>query len=138
MPIGPLFVFSVTTTDSVKSAVPSNVTPGNSKLKNPEDRARYARVFNRTLTEAAGYVLPIQRWQSKARPERWRSELWRPRRGHLFLIPGDSPVGFRLPLGSLPYIPPNAYPYTYPTDPTVERGDLPDYLSEIEKQKSQE
>ena len=115
--------------------LPPNVTPDDPKLKDPEARARIARVFARGLTEAAGFVLPIQRWQSKARPERWRSELWRPRRGHLFLIPGDSPVGFRLPLGSLPYIPPNAYPYTYPTDPTVERDDLPDYLSEIEKQR---
>ncbi|MEM8730141.1 MAG: transglutaminase family protein [Pseudomonadota bacterium] len=115
--------------------LPPNVTPDDPKLKDPEARARIARVFARGLTEPAGFVLPIQRWQSKAKAERWRSELWRPRRGHLFLIPGDSPVGFRLPLGALPYIPPNDYPYTYPTDPTVERDDLPDYLSEVEKQK---
>ncbi|MAC77650.1 MAG: IMP dehydrogenase [Rhodobacteraceae bacterium] len=119
-----------------EAELPANVTPEDPKLKDPEARARIAKVFARGLTEPAGFVLPIQRWQAKAKAQRWRSELWRPRRGHLFLTPGDSPVGFRLPLGSLPYIPPNAYPYTYPTDPTVERGDLPDYLSEIEKQKA--
>ncbi|HEY0275438.1 MAG TPA: transglutaminase family protein, partial [Paenirhodobacter sp.] len=114
--------------------LPSNVTPENSKLKNPEDRARYARIFNRGLTEASGYVLPIQRWwQSADKPSAWRSELWKTRRGHLFLIPGDSPVGFRLPLGSLSYIPPAQYPYNYPADPTVPVAPLPDYQAMMDR-----
>ncbi|MEC9104470.1 MAG: transglutaminase family protein, partial [Pseudomonadota bacterium] len=113
--------------------LPPNVTPDNSKLKNPEDRARYARVFNRGLTEAAGYVLPIQRWQAKA--SNWRSELWKPRRGNLYLIPGDSPVGFRLPLGALPHIAPAHYPYSYPADPTVDRGALPDFHAQIAERR---
>jgi uncharacterized protein (DUF2126 family)/transglutaminase-like putative cysteine protease len=109
--------------------LPSNVTPEDSKLKDPEARARIARVFSRGLDTAAGFVLPLQRmWQSKHTPSmRWRSEHWKTRRGHLFLIPGDSPVGFRLPLGSLPYIPPSAYPYVYPTDPSVPVQALPDF-----------
>ena len=109
--------------------LPANVTPENSKLRNPEDRARYARVFNRTLTEAAGYVLPIQRWQGKA--SKWQSELWKPRRGKLFLVPGDSPVGFRLPLGALPHIPPAYYPYSYPADTSEAKAPLPDFHAEI-------
>lgn len=109
--------------------LPPNVTPENSKLKNPEDRARYARVFNRTLTEAAGYVLPIQRWQGKA--SKWQSERWKPRRGKLFLVPGDSPVGFRLPLGALPYIAPAYYPYSYPADTTQDHAPLPDFHAEV-------
>ncbi len=36
-------------------------------------------------------------------------------------MPGDSPVGFRLPLNSLPYIAPSMYPYINPVDPTVEK-----------------
>ncbi|GAA6149887.1 transglutaminase family protein [Pseudooceanicola nitratireducens] len=116
-----------------ESNLPPNVTPQNSKLKNPEDRARYARVFNRGLTEAAGYVLPIQRWQAKA--SNWRSELWKPRRGNLYLIPGDSPVGFRLPLGALPHIAPAHYPYSYPADPTVDRGALPDFHAQIAERR---
>ncbi|MEO0388585.1 MAG: transglutaminase family protein, partial [Pseudomonadota bacterium] len=105
--------------------LPDNVTPANSKLEDAEARARIARVFERGLTTPAGYVLPIQRWQSRAQAG-WRSEAWRVRRGHVFLIPGDSPVGFRLPLGALPHIPPAAYPYTFTADPTVPAGRLPD------------
>ncbi|MBF9033696.1 IMP dehydrogenase [Rhodobacterales bacterium HKCCE2091] len=116
--------------------LPPNVTPDNPKLKDPEERARIKRVFERGLTTPAGYVLPIQRWwQAKDIRPRWRSEKWRPRRGHLFLIPGDSPVGFRLPLGALPWIPQSWYPYTYPEDPTVERGDLPDIHEEVAERR---
>lgn len=43
-----------------ESALPLNVTPEDSKLKNPEDRARFARVFARGLDQPASYVLPIQ------------------------------------------------------------------------------
>ncbi|MEL7012866.1 MAG: transglutaminase family protein, partial [Pseudomonadota bacterium] len=110
--------------------LPENVTPENSKLKDPEERARIAKVFARGLTEPAGHVLPIQRWQSKASGQKWRSEKWKLRRGKLFLVPGDSAAGYRLPLGTLPHVPPSQFPYTYVTDPTVARGPLPDYHAE--------
>ncbi len=113
-----------------EGSLPENVTPENSKLKDPEERNRIARVFARGLTEPSGHILPIQRWQAKASGPRWRSERWKTRRGHLFLVPGDSPVGYRLPLGTLPHIPASQYPYTYITDPSVPRGPLPDFGAE--------
>ncbi len=117
--------------------LPPNVSPQNSKLKDPEERSRFARVFDRGLTEPSGYILPIQRWQSKASSmPRWRSELWKPRRGHLFLVPGDSPVGFRLPLAGLPYVSPAQYPYTYPTDPAAPRAPLPDFHAGIDSRRA--
>jgi uncharacterized protein (DUF2126 family)/transglutaminase-like putative cysteine protease len=106
-----------------EAALPSNVDPSDSKLSDPEERARMARVFDTGLNTPKGFVLPIQRWNAEA--NRWRSERWHLRRGNLFLMPGDSPLGLRLPISSLPYIPPEDFPYLVEEDPMAPREALP-------------
>ncbi len=115
-----------------EARLPDNVTPTDSRLKDPEERSRIASVFSHGLTTPKGFVLPVQRWQGKA-ASGWTSEKWRTRRGHLFLMPGDSAVGYRLPLGALPHVPETRYPHITPADPTQPRGPLPEVESPSEQ-----
>jgi uncharacterized protein (DUF2126 family) len=104
--------------------IPANIDPSNPQIDDLNERARIMRAFERHLGEPAGYVLPVQRWAGQAAPG-WVSEIWQTRRGRLFLAPGDSPIGLRLPLSSLPYLAPIDYPHLVPADPFAPREPLP-------------
>jgi len=106
--------------------LPENVDAGDSKLDDPLERDRLARVFERGLSKPTGYVLPVQRWNARDGGRQWFTEPWSTRTSKLVLIPGDSPVGYRLPLASLSHLPTVDYPYITPADPFAERGDLPE------------
>ena len=103
--------------------LPVNVDPFNSNLKNPEDRARLAQVFEQGLDKAVGYVLPLQRGWNGAKPC-WASGPRFLRAERCYLIPGDSPIGLRLPLDSLPWTSEGDYPYLYEQDPMEARSPL--------------
>ena len=81
-----------------EGTLPLNVEPTDARLASPAERARLRRLFEGALQRAAGNVLPL----AKAVDGGWRSGPWPLRRGHLFLTPGDSPLGLRLPVQSLP------------------------------------
>jgi uncharacterized protein (DUF2126 family)/transglutaminase-like putative cysteine protease len=108
-----------------EGALPVNVDPADPEIDDAEERARMMRVFERGLSKPTGFVLPIQRWNARAE-SRWVSEKWKLRRGKLFLAPGDSPIGLRLPVASLPKLPEGEYPYIYPQDPFAPREALPE------------
>ena len=83
-----------------ESELPINVDPVSLDLKDPLERQRLAKLLKRGLNTVAGYALPLQYDSTKAR---WRSSRWTFRQGRMYLVPGDSPMGLRLPLHSLPW-----------------------------------
>lgn len=99
--------------------LPVNVDPTDPKLADPEERARMVRTFRRGLGAVVGFVLPLQYGS-------WKSGPWPFRGEHMFLLPGDSPAGLRLPLESLPWVDPEDFPFDHPLDPMADRGPLPD------------
>jgi len=100
--------------------LPKNVDPVDNKIKDPEERKRLASVFESNLDVPKGWVLPLQKmWQAK---QVWVSTPWEIRQPHLYLTPGDSPIGLRLPLDTLPWMRSNDYPYIVQKDPFDERS----------------
>jgi uncharacterized protein (DUF2126 family) len=105
--------------------LPDNFDPHDPKIDDPYERARILKLLDSNLGAPKGFVLPLQRWSARAKSG-WLSEIWRTRRGRLFLVPGDSPLGFRLPLQTLPHLAAVDYPHPVPADPFAERRPLSD------------
>ena len=111
--------------DPVKYALrerelPVNVDLLDSKLDDPQEREQLLRVFNRGLNNPVGFVLPLEK-QSRG----WQSGLWMLRGKQLYLVPGDSPLGLRLPLESLPWAKQEDLDPTIPPDPSWRPPPLP-------------
>ena len=103
--------------------LPVNVDPLSSRLDDEEERLRLARVFEQGLNKVVGYALPLR--PGRPGEPRWVSGHWFLRRENLFLVPGDSPMGFRLPLDSLPWTAKEDRDPIYELDPMASRGPLP-------------
>lgn len=82
--------------------LPVNVDPLKSNLKDPLERKRLSQVFSRDIGEVVGYALPLA-CESDSDGVLWYSRPWKFRGGHMYLIQGDSPMGLRLPLDTLPW-----------------------------------
>ncbi|MCI0536348.1 MAG: transglutaminase family protein [Verrucomicrobiales bacterium] len=104
--------------------LPMNVDPHKASLKDDEERVRLAKVLEQGLDTVVGHVLPIERSRNDYSLG-WVSGPWFLRAERLFLFPGDSPMGLRLPLDSLPWVSQTDYPYLHELDPAVERLPLP-------------
>jgi uncharacterized protein (DUF2126 family) len=97
-----------------EAGLPLDADPLQVDLDDSEERRRLARVLGQGLSQAAGYVLPLAHLGGA-----WVTDTWRFRRRHLFLLPGDAPLGLRLPLASLPpgYVPEPEEESVEPPDP---------------------
>ena len=105
--------------------LPVNVDPFDARLDDELERDRLRRVFTQQLDSVVGYALPLARAANGARG--WRTGPWFLRSERMYLMPGDSPMGFRLPLDSLPWVTPADYPYVYEGDPTRTLPTLPQF-----------
>lgn len=111
--------------------LPINVDPFDSKLDDAMERERLRRVYMQGLDSVVGYVLPL-----KAREEvpgaktnssgpAWTTGPWFLRDERMYLMPGDSPMGYRLPLDSVPWVSETDFPYMIEADPFSPRSALP-------------
>ena len=105
--------------------LPVNVDPFDSRLKDEQERIRLAKIFEQGLEKLVGFALPIQRWYYGGKPG-WRSGPWFFRSERMYLIPGDSPMGYRLPLDSLPWVAPRDANPIVERDPMEKLPPLPD------------
>jgi len=85
-----------------EAMLPANLALDHPELRTEPERRRLVELLQRGLPEPTGWVLPLH-WSHRI--GRWHSSAWVFRRGGMFLLPGDSPLGLRMPLNSLPWVP---------------------------------
>lgn len=104
--------------------LPVDIDPADPRLKDPNERAMLMRTFGNGLGTPVGFVLPLRRAWWQAKPG-WIGGTWPIRGGKIYLIPGESPIGLRLPLDRLPADSfSTAAFYSTPADPTMPHGPL--------------
>jgi uncharacterized protein (DUF2126 family) len=106
--------------------LPVNVDPFDSKLADPLERARLVKIFEQGLDKVIGYVLPVARSEDG---KRWQTGPWFLRAERCYLVPGDSPLGYRLPLDSQPWTASGDYPFIHAPDPTRDFAPLPGHAT---------
>ena len=106
--------------------LPVNVDPFDARLDDELERERLRRVFGRGLRSVVGYALPLRREAAGPglRGPRWVSGPWLFRDGRMYLVPGDSAMGWRLPLDSLPWATPTERQLDLAPDPFAPRAPL--------------
>ncbi len=88
-------------------------------------RRAWRRVFEQGLDKTIGWAMPLRREHYPDGTGAWASGAWFYRPERMYLVPGDSPMGYRLPLDSLPWAPASDRQWTEETDPWEFRPPLP-------------
>jgi uncharacterized protein (DUF2126 family)/transglutaminase-like putative cysteine protease len=113
--------------------LPENVNPLDSNLKDPIERQTLSKLLAGDLGEPVGFALPLKwNWFNQG----WQSGPWRFRRDTMFLIPGNSPMGMRMPLDSLPWVAPDQRDNQEPQSLFTELPELGDYYGEVTRRYS--
>ena len=111
-----------------EGSLPDNVDVLDNKIKDEMERKRIRRVFDNGLNKVAGYCIPVE-WNEDR--NMWKSCQWTMRREHLYLIPGDSAMGYRLPLDSLQWEPEKKRQKLIDKDPFDEFDQLPQMANRL-------
>jgi uncharacterized protein (DUF2126 family) len=109
-----------------ESGLPLNVDPLAQDVADGRVREALARQLRGAIGTPAGFVLPLKPL-ARAKPSaatKWASSPWPLRTGRVFLVEGDSPMGLRLPLSSLPALLPGEDEPVIPADPFERRDAL--------------
>jgi uncharacterized protein (DUF2126 family) len=107
--------------------LPTNVDPFDARLADPLERDRIRKVFTQGLDKVVGHVLPVMRNPAGNVGPRWQTGPWFLRSERAYLVPGDSPLGYRLPLDSQPWAEASDLPWIHAPDPTQAFPALPPY-----------
>lgn len=73
----------------------------NADIFEATERKRLQDQLDNNVGEATGYVLPLT---FSGKINGWLSNAWKFRTEKMMLLPGNSPIGLRLPLGALPVV----------------------------------
>jgi uncharacterized protein (DUF2126 family)/transglutaminase-like putative cysteine protease len=104
--------------------LPANVDPFDARLDDPLERERLCKIFSQGLDKVVGHVLPVAKAADGAR---WQGGPWFLRGERCYLLPGDSALGYRLPLDSQPWVAAGDYPWLHQPDPNQIFPALPAY-----------
>ncbi len=116
-----------------EGTLPDNIDPLKSNLKDSLERKTLTQKLDAGLGQPAGFTLPIKwDWIN----QHWQSGPWDFRRGQMFLIPGNSPMGMRLPLDSLPWLAPDKRDTQEEQSLFAELPELGDYYGEVMRRYS--
>jgi uncharacterized protein (DUF2126 family)/transglutaminase-like putative cysteine protease len=79
--------------------IPAGYDPNETSMNDRAERERLGSILEAGLDAVIGYALPVLRNYAG----QWTSSPWYFVAGRMFLVPGDSPMGLRLPLSLQPW-----------------------------------
>lgn len=112
--------------------LPINIDPLRVNLNDALERRTLSALLKKGMNNPVGFILPLE-WNFEL--QAWTSCAWQFRQKRIYLIPGNSPMGLRLPLDALPYMVPAQRNKEVERSPFEDLEALPDFHTLIEQQQ---